>query len=286
MIDPEVLIGSTIETNRADYDRKTAILYALGTGCGIDPLDVAQRHYLEEERLRVMPTLSTVLGYKGFWAEDPRFGIDAGLAVQASQEVIIHKPLPPAASIRRDARIVGVTDKGAGRGALVSVIENIRDAAEGTLLATLGSVVLCRADGGCGDAGVQARKPAPCPDRQPDKVIDVPTSTQQAQIYKLSGDDNPLHFDPAIATRAGFERPILQGLSTFGAACRELTIALCANDPDRMHAMSARFTGFVFPGDLLRLQIWLESAGLARFRLIFAERKGVAIDCGLFRFRG
>jgi acyl dehydratase len=284
-IDPHALIRLPIPSTRTDYAARDAALYALGVGTGFDPLDPAQLVYLVGEQPRILPSFATVLGYEGFWAEDPATGIDTSAVLHASQRVTIHRPLPASGSVTRDNAILGVTDKGEGRGALVRLREHVRDAASRELLATLESAVMCTADGGCGDAGEPVVRQPLVPISHPDICVDIATSPQQALLYQLSGDRYPLHLDPEVAQRAGFDRPILQGLSTFGAACRVLVASLCDNDPERMTMQECRFTGVVFPGDRLRLELWPINPGEARYRVRLVNRDAVALDDGLFRWR-
>lgn len=280
-IDPEALLALDFAPRTARVAARDAALYALGTGAGLDPSDPAQTAWLVGTAPPVIPTFATVLGYESFWAGDPRTGIDARQAIHLCQHVEIHRPLPLEATVRRETRITGVRDRGAGLGALVAVEEDLRLADSGAHLARLSAIVLCRAEGGCGDAGHVPGRGACCPGRAPDRMIAVPTAPQQALIYQLSGDRNPLHLEPTVARAAGFDRPILQGLSTFGAACRVLVDALADGRPERLAGLSARFAAPVVPGDSLELDLWRLASGRVSFRLRFAGGGQAALDEGL-----
>jgi len=281
---PDELIGLDFPGVEASYVPRDATLYALGIGIGLDPLDSMQLAYVRHRDPLVIPSFATVLGYDRFWAEHPRTGIDASAALHVNQGLTIHRPLAATGKIVRETRVVGVTDRGPGRGAFVRVRESVFDAGDRALIAELTSTVLCRAEGGCGSAGEAAQRGEALPTREPDVSTDIPTSPQQALVYQLSGDRNPIHVDPCAARRAGFDRPILHGLSTFGMACRTLTSLLCANEPARLKTIEGRFASVVIPGETLRLEMWDEGRGDASFRLTLADRQGVPIDNGRVRW--
>jgi acyl dehydratase len=221
-----------------------------------------------------------VLGYPGFWQRELPLGLDWVKTVHGEQSMRIHKPLPAQAAVRGVSRVVDLVDKGEGRGALIFVEREIRDMANGELLATIAQTVFCRGDGGFG--GVNKPQPAPhaIPDRAPDASIDLPTSPQSALVYRLSGDFNPLHSNPETARQAGFARPILHGLATFGVAGHGLVKRWCDGDPTALRAMGGRFSSPVFPGETVRVEIWRESAGRAAFRASVPARGVVVINNG------
>lgn len=283
MIDPETLLAAEVPPVEHSYDARDTILYALGVGVGIDPLDPAQLRFVTEDRLAALPTMATVLGYpRGFW-QAAHTGIDAVRAVHASERIELHAPLPPAGRVTGRMRIVGIADKGADKGALIATEREVRDAASGALLATIGHVVFCRGDGGCGSAGRPLPAPPAVPNRAADLAVTLPTGPQTALIYRLSGDRNPLHSDPEFARRAGFPRPILHGLASYGVIGHALLRALCDGDPARLAGMECRFTAPVFPGDAIRTEIFRDG-DTPRFRALVGDR--VIADHGRARIAG
>ncbi|GAB3652797.1 MaoC/PaaZ C-terminal domain-containing protein [Ramlibacter alkalitolerans] len=281
MIDPKQLFSAQIPEIEQRYGWRDCALYALGIGVGLDPMDEADLPFLDETRLKVHPSMADVLGYPGFWMRDPSFGIDAVRTVHGEHAFRIHRPLPAEGHVRGVSRIVDLVDKGRERGALVYVEREIRDVATNELLATVNQTVFCRGDGGFGGK-TEAPAPHPLPDRAPDTAIEHPTSPQGALVYRLSGDYNPLHSDPRAARAAGFERPILHGLATFGATCHGLMKRLCDSDPAAVRALGGRFSAPVFPGDTLRIEIWREGRGRFAYRTSVPARQVVVVNNGWF----
>jgi len=283
-IDPAALLAARIPECSQDYNWRDCALYALALGAGMNPVGEEELAYLDETRLRVQPTQVNVLADPGFWLRDLPLGLDWRRAVHGEQSIRLHRPLAAQGRVTSVTRIVDLADKGMGKGALLYVERDLFDAGDGALLATLQQTVFCRADGGFG--GLASVRPAPraLPDREPDARVDCPTSPQAALIYRLSADLNPLHIDPATARQAGFDRPILHGMASFGVAGLGLVRHCCPGAPQRVRAMSGRFRAPVYPGELLRIDVWLERPGLARFRVVAARRDEVAIDNGTFEF--
>lgn len=264
-IDPHALLEWRIPEVTQTVTPRDAMLYALGLGCGADPCDPSELPFVYEAELRVLPTMAVVLCYPGQWHAAPGTGITSSHVVQGSQWFRIHEPLAVPCTVRGEPRITAVHDKGAGRGAIVVVECEVRDAADGRLLCTIGTSHFCRADGGCGSTASAPEPPPPMPSRAPDAVCDIATLPQAALLYRLSGDYNPLHADPERARRAGFDRPILHGRCTFGIAGRALLATMCGNDVRRLTAMEARFVAPVLPGETIATQLWREPEGV-RFR--------------------
>jgi acyl dehydratase len=266
------------------YRGKDSILYALGLGFGADPMDRDQLRFVYEEGLQALPTMATVLAYPGQFAKNPESGIDWKRVVHGEQSFVIHKPLPAAATVVGRTVIEEIVDKGAGKGALLYSRRDVRDKATGDLLASLRSTSFLRGDGGFGGPSGPTRPVHTLPERAPDLVCDIATLPQAALIYRLSGDYNPLHADPEIATAAGFPRPILHGLCTFGVAGHALLRLLCGYDPARLTRMDVRFSAPVFPGETVRTEIWREGQGRAGFRCRVVARDVVVINNGLAEF--
>jgi len=276
-------------TVRQTYSEKATILYALALGYGSQPTDEAQLRFVYEDGLVAVPTMATVLCHPGLWISNPATGVDFKKVVNGEQRMTLHHPLPPAGSLRGETRVTDIIDKGAGKGALVITERRLFDDTSGALIATIEQVTMCRGDGGfSAPAPEGTARPAAAqagdPQRTPDHVIDIQTLPQAALIYRLSADLNPLHADPAVARAAGFERPILHGLGSYGIAARAIVQSCCDNDPGRLAQLSARFSAPVYPGELIRTEIWMEGDG-ARYRCLVPQRDVVVISNGSAAFR-
>lgn len=252
---PERILAHSFPEVRHAYVERDAILYALGLGLGTDPLNEKDLDHLLETRLKVLPTMAATLASPGMWVRDPAFGIDVVKLVHSAQAATFHQPLPPKAEVVGRARVAALADRGAGRGAVLVVEREIRDAASRDLYCTLAQTLLLRGDGGYGGPPPTKEDEPARPEAAPDARIDLPTSPRSALIYRLSGDWNPLHADPAVARKAGFERPILHGLASYGMAGIALCRALGCS-PQALKSLAVRFTGVVVPGDTLRFSIW------------------------------
>lgn len=290
-IDYRKLMHWKIPIARQHVRPQDCILYALGVGLGADPLDRDQLHYVYEEGLRVLPTMATVLAYPGFWMKMPDTGIDWTRVVHAEQQVIVHKPLPVCARLIGDTRIVDIVDKGPEKGALIYQERVVTEEDSGEPVCTLRMATMCRGDGGVQNMPAAASghlhpPPAPLPERPADFCIDLPILSQAALIYRLSGDGNPLHADPEVALRAGFPRPILHGLCTFGMAGHALLKALCWSPQPELRmdirSIGARFSAPVYPGEILRTEIWREGEDGNRiaFRCSVPQRGVVVLNHG------
>jgi len=234
--------------------------------------------FVYEKNLKVLPTMATVLGYGGSWAREA--GIDQVKVVNGEQGFTLHRPLKPEGTLVGQTRILEVVDKGAGKGALIFSERRVTDKATGDLIATISQTAFCRGDGGFGGPPRAAPTPThPIPTRAPDIVCDLPTRPEAALIYRLSGDYNPLHAEPAFARAAGFERPILHGLATFGVSGHALLKTLCGYDPNRLVSFGCRFSAPVFPGETIRTEMWRDGS-VVSFRARVVERDAVAINNG------
>ena len=279
-IDHETLLNFPIPTIRQTLRWQDTALYNFSIGLGQDPMDTAQLDFVYEPRLRAMPSMAVVLGYPGFWIRDPGTGVDWVKVVHGEQSLILHQPLPVEGELTGISRVTGIVDRGAGKGAMVYSSREVRDAA-GTLLATLEMTTFARGDGGYGGPAGPVKAPHPEPEGAPDITVDLPTRPEAAIVYRLNGDFNPLHIDPDIARDAGFERPILHGLCTFGVVCHALMRTLCDYDPTRFGRMDLRFSSPVYPGETIRTEIWRQPGGAA-FRARVVERDKVVVSNGRF----
>jgi acyl dehydratase len=259
------------------YGPKDCMLYALGLGFGHDPMNEEELAFVYEKNLKVLPTMATVLGYGGSWARDA--GIDQVKVVNGEQGFTLHRPLKTKGTLIGRTRILEAIDKGPGKGALIFSERHVTDKASGELIATITQTAFCRGDGGFG--GPQRATPAAhvIPTRPPDHICDLSTRPEMALIYRLSGDYNPLHAEPAFAKAAGFERPILHGLGTFGVSGHALLKTICGYDPTRLVSFGGRFSAPVFPGETIRTEMWRDGA-VVSFRARVIERDVVAINNG------
>lgn len=268
------------------YTAKDSILYALGLGLGADPMDKDQLRFVYEDGLQALPTMAVVLGGSGAWSRNPETGINWKLVLHGEQSLVLHKPLPAAATILGHTEIEEIVDKGAQKGALIYSRRDIRNKETGELLASLNSTSFLRGDGGFGGPSGPAKPVHALPERAPDLHCDIPTLPQAALIYRLSGDYNPLHADPEVAKAAGFAKPILHGLCTYGVAGRALLQSLCGYDPARLKRMDVRFSSPVYPGETIRTEIWREGGGASGFRCRVLDRDVVAINNGFAEIAG
>jgi acyl dehydratase len=282
-IDYDTVLNWPFEDIVQTYTERDSMLYALGLGLGFNQTDAAELRFVYEDALQVFPTMPVVLGHPGPWMVDPRVGVNMVKVLHAEQHVEIHKPLPPAGTIVAKNRVQELIDKGGEKGALIVTERKIYDRDSDDCYCTQKSVAFARGDGGFGGPVTTSDRPLPIPERDPDFTVDIPVSTQAALLYRLSGDYNPLHADPAIARKAGFERPILHGLASYGVAARALLVALEIEDPATLKSFGLRFSAPVFPGELISTSIW-EEAGRFAFQARVNTRDTVVLNNGSAEF--
>ena len=258
------------------YGEQEAMLYALAIGMGRDPLNRAELPYVyERPALKVLPTFASILPPAGFLQD---CGWNYSQVLHGEQRLRLYRPLPPNARLLVSRRVVDVFDKG-DKGAIICVETEGRLASNETALFTLGSTIVARADGGFGGPSGSAPKPHALPHRAADMFCDLPSRPDQALLYRLCGDRNPLHADPVFAEKQGFAAPILHGLCTYGIACHAILKTICDYDFTLVAGFDARFTAPVFPGDTVRTEMWQEG-NIVSFRCSVAERGVVVIDNG------
>lgn len=279
-IDRDALLNWHFPDIVQTYAERDTMLYGLGLGLGSDPLDPAQLRFVYEDGLRALPSMAVTLGYPGFWLRDPKTGADWTKLLHGEQGLRMMKPLPASGTVIGRTRVTDVIDKGAGRGALVLTERDLLDEASGELVCRLTSTSFLRGDGGFGGPSHPSAPPHPIPDRAPDVEVEFRTLPQAALIYRLSGDYNPLHADPAVARRAGFDRPILHGLCTFGVAAYAVLVGAAGGDPDRLTSLDVRFTAPVYPGETVVTEIWAADDGIASFRCRVRERDLLVLNNG------
>jgi acyl dehydratase len=286
---PDIL-DETAEPRTFSYRDTEVMLYALGIGLGADPMNEAELPFVYERNLKVVPTALTVLsagaGARKLLPMKPgqRLSeINYAMILHGEQKVELFKPLPAAGTFTAESRMVGVWDKGAAKGAVICEESVWRDAA-GEAVATSTHSIFARGDGGFGGPSQGAPEPHPTPQRAPDVSVDLPTRPDQALLYRLNGDRNPLHSDPQAARLAGFDRPILHGLCTYGMTCRAVLQAMTDFDPDVIRSHQARFSAPVFPGDVVTVDLWRDGKDVAFVARVKA-RDVVVVKNGLTRLR-
>lgn len=252
----EVMALKNIGQRYAWTDREV-MLYALGIGMGADPLDDRELVFVNEgyytpRPLKVVPTFASVAA----WGASPgHIDINRVMVVDGERDITFHRPLPVAAAITADSSVLGVFDKGKDKGAVILRQTVLRDD-KGEALATIVASAFARGDGGFGGPSEGQPEPHPTPKRPPDLTVDIPTRPDQALLYRLCGDRNPLHSDPEFARRAGFDRPILHGMCTYGLSCRAVLQTYADYDPLAFRQHVTRFSAPVFPGETVSFDLW------------------------------
>ena len=261
------------------YSERDSIIYALSLGLGSNATDPSELKFVYEKELQTFPTMAVVMGHPGPWMQDPETGIDFVKVLHGEQYLEIHKPLPTEGSIIGRTRVVDVIDKGVDKGALIITERKLYEQKTGDLLNTQSAIIFARGDGGFGGPATSAPAPHSLPDRDPDRVVDIPISTQAALLYRLNGDYNPLHADPVIAKKAGFEAPILHGLASYGIAARAVLKALDNGDASELRSFGLRFSAPVYPGETIRTDVW-KDGNIVSFRASVVERDMTVLKNG------
>jgi len=259
--------------------RRDCMLYALGIGVSADPLDGSDLQFTYEQGLRVFPSMVNVICHPGGWVKDPELGVDWVKLLHGEQSFRILKPLEPERTYTGAYRVTDVIDKGAGKNALLLAENRLSDKETGELVSVVTSSYVLRGDGGCGGTRAEAPTPHALPERPPDNKCVLTSIPQAALIYRLSGDYNPIHADPAMARKAGFDRPILHGQCTLGMATRAILRSCCEQQPRRLRSVQARFSSPVYPGETLTTEIWRDGP-IISFRSLIAERAVVVLNNG------
>jgi acyl dehydratase len=239
------------------YGDREVMLYAYGIGMGADPMDEKELAFVNEAAaearpLKVVPTFASVAA----WGAGPgEMNLNRVMVVDGERDITFHKPLPAASQIIADSNVIAVFDKGKDKGAVIrhqTILKN----PEGEKLATLVASRFARGDGGFGGPSEGQPEPHPVPTRSPDKVVDITTRPDQALVYRLCGDRNPLHSDPGFARKAGFPKPILHGMCTYGITCRGVLQTYADYDPAAFKQHVARFSSPVYPGETVTMELW------------------------------
>ena len=276
------------EDRRQRYTQRDTMLYALGLGFGDDPLDQEQLRFVTENELRAIPAMVSVLCSPGLWLADPRTGVNWVRAVHGEQDIRLIGVLPSEGEVVGSNEVVAIADKGEGRGALIRLRRRLfqADADSSTAIGEVIQTLFLRDEGGFSASGEAASEPLETlpvfqADGPADVTIDLATLPQAALIYRLSGDYTPLHSDPKVAATAGFQRPILHGLCTFGMAFRATLAGLCGYRTECVRRLAARFTAPVFPGETVRFEFWRQDEIQYRLIATIPERDAVVLSNGI-----
>jgi acyl dehydratase len=239
------------------YTDREVMLYAYGIGMGADPTDAKELAFvneaaLEARPLRVVPTFASVAA----WGAGPgEMNLNRVMVVDGERDITFHKPFPTSSHLIADSNVIAVFDKGKDKGAVIrhqTVLKN----PDGEKLATIVASRFARGDGGFGGPSEGQPEPHQVPTREPDKVVDITTRPDQALVYRLCGDRNPLHSDPGFAKKAGFPKPILHGMCTYGITCRGVLQTYADYDPTAFKQHVARFSSPVYPGETVTMELW------------------------------
>lgn len=280
-------VGAVSQPGRHSWTSKDALLYALGVGAGqLDPtgfeLEFTTENSMNIEQ-RVLPTMPVIIAMGGGPGLPSWGDFDFRMLLHGEQGVTVHGPIPPDGEVESVARIVGIYDK--GKAAVVRIENTSTYVDSGKPAFTTRFAAFIRGEGGFGESrGDEIPDPPKAPERAPDHEVSYPVPADQALTYRLSGDRNPLHSDPEIAKFAGFEKPILHGLCTYGYTGRALLHTLCGSDVAKFTSMDVRFSRPVMPGDTLTVKMWVESAGKAIFQTVNQDGT-VVIDGGQFAYQ-
>ena len=290
MIDYHKLKNWQFEDVQHNYSTDFSMLYALSVGVGSDPDDERQLQFVNDVASSTplaLPSLSTVVGFPGTWMRDPGTGIDVLKIVHGEELIVLHEPMSAAANMMARHRVTRIVDKGEGRGATVTYEKELFETGSGNKIATITHTTFCRGNGGFsalnGVTDISPPAPPKVPEGPPDLIFDLKTMPQQALLYRLLADRNPLHSDPATAKKAGFDKPILHGLCTYGVATYALLASCCDHDPARLKTMFTRFSNPVMPGETIRMEMYRKPDGVA-FRARVLDRNVVALDSGFATF--
>lgn len=283
-IEYDKLMNIGIPVIEQEYSEKDVILYALGIGVGSNNDIDQELNFVYEKKLKVVPTFPVILSNPNMWVRDLDTGIDYRHVLHGEQRLTLHSNIPAHGKVIGKTSVVDIVDKGIGKGALVYYDREIIEKETGNLLATVGFTIFCRADGGFGGPSEQKRRPHPLPSRAPDNIIDHKSIPQSALIYRLSGDLNPLHVDPQAAADAGFAKPILHGLGTYGISGYAILKSACGYDPSKLLSIDCRFTAPAYPGETIRTEIWIDGT-IVSFRASVLERETVVISNGRAELR-
>ena len=258
---------------------RDCMLYALGIGVGDRPEDPRDLQFTYEKGLKFFPSLVNVIAHPGGWIQAPELAVDWVKLLHGEQSFTMHATLEPGKTYVGTYQVLDVVDKGPGKGALLFLRKELREKGVEAVVSTVTSTYFLRGDGGCGGTTAEAPTPHPIPDRARHLTCTLTTLARSALIYRLSGDYNPIHADPVLARKAGFERPILHGLCSLGVATRAVLASCCNDEPERLKSLQLRFSSPVYPGETLVTELWRDGDSVS-FRSRVAERNVVVLNNG------
>jgi acyl dehydratase len=256
-IDPSKALGASLGGGEYTWTRDDVILYHLGVGAGVPATDPGELEYTYEKNLKVLPSFGVIPVFSSMGGMGGVQGLEFNFAMllHGEQEIILHKPIPPEATVTSEGKVAELWDKGK---ACLCVLE-IETKLDGEPLFTNRFSLFLRGEGGFGgESGPKAGNTPP--DRAPDGLIESPSLPQQALIYRLSGDKNPLHADPEFAKMAGFDTPIIHGLCSYGVVCKAIVDEVLGGDTDKVARYQARFRGVGYPGETYLTSYWKEGS--------------------------
>ncbi len=282
-INPDA-VGSRSDPTESSWSSTDGLIYALGVGAGQDPMDPRERPFVSENSIdvvqRILPTMVVTLpDVSGVFGSVGSF--NPAMLVHGEERTVLHKEVPVTGTVSTVAEITAIWDKGKGVVIEITGTSTLVGDSE-PLFEVVGSMFI-RGEGGFGGERGPSGPRNAAPERSPDVEVVLRTRPEQALVYRLSGDRNPLHSDPTFAAFAGFDRPILHGLCTYGFSGRALLHELCESDPARFRSMEGRFSSPVVPGEELTVQVWRTGAGEAVFRTL-ASGERVVLDSGAVTF--
>lgn len=267
-IDVNQALGAELPAGESTWAADDVILYHLGVGAGVPPTDPGELEYTYESSLKVLPSFGVipVFGTLVGLLSVPGMQVNPAMLLHGEQDLVLHRPIPTEATVSHRARVTDIFDR--QKGALVVVEAETTDA-DGPLFTNRFSAYI-RGEGGWG--GDRGPRPGNLPpEREPDRVVSSATLPQQALLYRLSGDRNPLHADPGFAAMGGFDRPILHGLCTFGIACKAAVDAELGGDVTKVARYQVRFSGVAYPGETIVTSMWRQDGGIL-LRSVAEER--------------
>ena len=265
------------ENIEISYTDKDSILYGLGVGLGNDPMNMDELKYVYENGQIALPSMATNFQYHSSLLMSANLNFI--MVVHGEQKLSIINPIPVSGEFIADMKVINCFDKGASKGAIVEVETTVKLKSDGTEICKLISTTFARGDGGFGGPESPPQKVYE-PEGTPDIVDEITTKPDQALIFRLSGDYNPLHSDPNFAKAAGFPKPILHGLCTYGVACRSIVKTACDKDVKKLKSFNCRFSSPVFPGETIVTEMW-KNGNIINFQSKVKERDKIILKNGV-----
>jgi 3-hydroxyacyl-CoA dehydrogenase/3a,7a,12a-trihydroxy-5b-cholest-24-enoyl-CoA hydratase len=273
------VVGKTMTPLTFEYTDRDVILYALGVGAGTDEL----QYVYEQAPIKVIPTFGVVPAFPALMGLNSLMTFNPIMLLHGEQRIEVRKPFPAKGKVTTTGKVKNIWDKGSGAVVVIDA-ETVDESGDVLCVNTFGAFL--RGEGGFGgERGPSGPRNVP-PERAPDAVVEMATLPQQAAIYRLSGDRNPLHIDPNFAKMAGYDRPILHGLCSFGHVARAVIQKFCGGDADKLKDLEVRFAGPVFPGETLVVEMWRESATRILLQVKTAQRGEVCLSSGAATIAG